>query len=141
MPGASPEVLGNPVPPRTTGTPSVRGGTGPQTPPGIAKLAAAMTEAELERGVRRIAADLGLMAYHTRDSRRSPEGYPDWTFCGPRGVMWRELKTEKGRITPAQQDWIAALVLAGQDAAVWRPCALLSGDVARELAALAGVGR
>jgi hypothetical protein len=106
----------------------------------MAKLAAAMSEGELERKVRGICRDLGLLAYHTHDSRRSPEGYPDWTFCGPRGVMWRELKRENGGVTAAQKTWLAALVAAGQDACIWRPSDLLSGRIARKLAALAGIG-
>lgn len=134
----SPERLeGNPVPPSSP-TPG-SGGTGPQLAPGMAKLAAAMSEGELDRSVRRIAADLGLLVYHTHDSRRSEPGFPD-LVCVGRRVMYRELKKENGRVTQAQKTWLAALVDAGQDACVWRPSDLLAGRIARKLAALAGLG-
>ena len=98
-----------------------------------------MTERQLEHGIRAILADLpSLRWYHTFDSRRSPGGFPDMTIVGQR-VIYRELKTAKGRLTAAQWRWFDALVLAGADADVWRPEALLSGRIARELAALAGL--
>lgn len=144
---------GNPAP----SPPYPGDGAGPETPaagsrleagpaagqklaPGMAKLAAAMSEGELDRAVRRIARDLGVLMYHTFDSRRSEPGFPDLVLVGKWGVMYRELKKENGRLTVAQKTWLAALQEAGQDAGTWRPSALISGDVARELAALAGVG-
>ena len=104
-----------------------------------------MSEAELEIHVRAIlkgAAAIGpgmLLGYHTHDSRASHPGYPDWTFAGPGGVLFRELKTARGKLTAAQQDWQRTLRRAGSDVDVWRPGDLLSGRVARELAALAGL--
>jgi hypothetical protein len=98
-----------------------------------------MSEAELELHVRRLARDLRLLAYHTHDSRRSARGFCDWVICGSR-VLFRELKTQRGRVTAEQKEWLDALVLAEQDADVWRPEDLLSGRIARELAAIAGIG-
>lgn len=113
---------------------------GPCVPPrGVMKLAAAMSEAELERQVRHIARDLGVLLYHTFDSRKSAPGFPDLVLVGKR-VAYRELKKENGRVTAGQETWLAALVAAGQDACVWRPSDLLAGRIARKLAALAGVG-
>ena len=101
--------------------------------------AAAMSEAELEGGIRTILADLpSLRWYHTRDSRRSPSGFPDLVIVGER-VIYRELKTAKGKVTAAQAEWLHALVMAEQDACVWRPADLLSGLIGRKLAALAGL--
>lgn len=99
-----------------------------------------MTEAQLDRQVRAILAGLpAVLGYHTRDSRGSHKGYPDWTFAGPAGVLFRELKTAAGRLSSAQLVWLGALTEAGADAAVWRPDDLMSGRVARELAALAAL--
>jgi hypothetical protein len=100
--------------------------------------AAAMSEAALETAVRAILRDLpGLLWYHTRDSRRSPHGFPDLVIAGPRSVLWRELKRQDGRLRPQQEWWLHALAEARQDAAVWRPSDLLSGNIGRELAACA----
>ena len=92
----------------------------------------------LDAHVRRLCDDLGLLRYHTHDSRRSPSGFPDLVIVGDR-VLYRELKTAKGKVTDAQAAWLHALVLAEQDACVWRPADLLSGLIGRQLAALTGL--
>jgi hypothetical protein len=109
----------------------------------MARLAAAMSEDELETALRRILGDLGLrLAYHPwkLHARRARTGFPDWTIAGIGGLMFRELKREREKPTTAQQEWLDALTAAGCDAGVWRPSDLLSGRVVRELAVLAGVG-
>jgi len=103
-------------------------------------LAAAMTEAELERQVRDLITGLGLLGYHTRDSRRSDKGFPDFVICGSR-VLYRELKREKGRVTDDQRQWIHALSAAGADAGIWWPSCLLSGRIAAELTAVSRLAR
>ena len=103
--------------------------------------AAVMSEKQLEDGIRRILSDLpAILAYHPWISVKSKSGWPDWTFCGPRGVIFRELKKQSGKPSKAQQEWLDALIAAGSDAGVWRPSELLNGTIAIELAALAGMG-
>lgn len=65
----------------------------------------------------------GWIVYHTHDSRRSEPGYPDLhlVHAGRRLSIFRELKTQKGKTTSAQDTWLAALAAAGHDVAVWRP--------------------
>ena len=107
----------------------------------LSSISSAMSEAQLENGVRRILKNLpDVLWYHTHDSRRSPSGYPDLVCVGPGGVLYRELKTMRGRVTKAQDEWLFALTFAGADAQVWRPVDLLSGHIARELAAISGLG-
>jgi hypothetical protein len=98
--------------------------------------AAAMSEAELLETVRLFGRQLALLVYHTHDSRRSEAGFPDCIIVGRRGVLWRELKKESGRVTGAQQTWINRLTTAGQDVGVWRPSDLVAGRVLMELRAL-----
>jgi len=109
-------------------------------PAGSSQIAARMSEDRgpdsLDAHVRRLCKDLGLLRYHTRDSRGSVRGYPDLTICGIGGVLFRELKTQRGTVKPEQQAWLDALTAAGQSAAVWRPASLLSGAIAAELAAI-----
>ena len=63
----------------------------------------------------------GWMCYHTYDSRRSEPGFPDLVLVRDKVVMFRELKTDKGRLTTAQKNWGDKLTEAGSDYAVWRP--------------------
>jgi hypothetical protein len=109
---------------------------------GTSPAAAAMSENELDEHIRRIIADLpGVLRYHTFDSRKSPSGFPDLVITGPGGVLFRELKTQRGQVTVAQETWLRALVLAGADACCWRPDDLLTGRIARRLAAVSGLGK
>ena len=101
--------------------------------------AAAMSEAELEEQIRDACKKLGVIRIHIYHARGTTPGVPDDILIGPCGVMWRELKTMTGKVSPAQRAMGEALKAAGQDFAVWRPVHLLSGRIARELAALAGL--
>ena len=49
-------------------------------------------------------------------------GFPDLVLCKPgRNVKFVELKTERGKLSPAQERWLNDLRLAGQEVYVWRP--------------------
>lgn len=65
----------------------------------------------------------GWLIYHTYDSRRSQPGFPDLVLVRDK-VLYRELKTEEGRLTPAQKMWGERLTAAGVDWCVWRPSML-----------------
>ncbi len=95
-----------------------------------------MTEAELLDAVRQACRWSGLLCYHTHDSRRSERGFPDVVVVGPHGVVFRELKAERGRVTPDQREWLDRLTDADADADVWRP----DDWPTRVLAELAGIG-
>lgn len=82
---------------------------------------ARVNEAQLQNKVLELAGKMGLLAYHTYDSRRSVAGFPDLVIVGHNGVLYRELKSAVGRISSDQKFWIAALSEAGQDVDVWRP--------------------
>lgn len=82
----------------------------------------AMSERQLDALIEDARKTLGIrLSYHTHDSRRSPAGFPDRVYCGPGGVLFRELKTDTGQLTPDQWEWLRSLQWAGLDAAVWRP--------------------
>lgn len=57
---------------------------------------------------------LGLRGYHTRDSRRSAEGFPDWTIAAPHLVVFVEQKAAGGRVTYEQAAWLWALSGSGR---------------------------
>lgn len=77
-------------------------------------------EAGFQDAVVTMATYLRWKVYHTFDSRRSTPGFPDLVLVRDR-VLYRECKTNVGRITQEQADWIEALTAAGADAGVWRP--------------------
>ena len=62
----------------------------------------------------------GWKCYHTHDSRRSEPGFPDLVLVRQK-ILYRELKTDKGRLTESQKAWGDALIEAGADYAIWRP--------------------
>lgn len=99
------------------------------------KFILAWSERELQDHIIGVARALGYLAYHTHDSRRSEPGYPDLHLVHPvRGVsLFRELKSTKGRISPDQKKWGAALTAAGFDFAYWRPADVVSGAVLHQL--------
>jgi len=80
-----------------------------------------------------IATLTGWNVFHAYDSRRCPgPGFPDLTMVHPqRGFLMAELKSEHGRVTAAQQQWLDALSAAGVEVAVWRPSDLDGAIVAR----------
>lgn len=90
----------------------------------------------LDAHVRKLMKDLGLDGYHTRNSVGSRRGFPDWEIWGTR-IVHRELKTERGTLSPYQRRVGSLITRAGGDWAVWRPSDLLNGVIARQLAAIA----
>ena len=82
-----------------------------------------MTEAELLERVLAEADRRGIYVLHIPDSRRvmGVAGFPDLLLAGPCGILFRELKSLHGPVSPAQRRWLAALRASGQDARVWRP--------------------
>ena len=97
----------------------------------------AMLEADLQRACIDLCKWLGLAYFHDNDSRRNRAGFPDLVVCGTQGHLFRELKSDTGRVRPEQMDWLSRLELAGADAAIWRPTDLTSGRIKTELQAIA----
>lgn len=64
---------------------------------------------------------LGWAYYHTRDSRRSPHGFPDLVLSRPPRLVFAELKRERGQPTAEQYDWLERLRTSGQEAYCWWP--------------------
>ena len=81
------------------------------------------TEKQFQAQVIQVAKLFGWHYYHPYDSRRSPPGFPDLVLVKDR-VLFRELKTDKGRVSPAQKTWGVKLTDAGADWSIWRPAQL-----------------
>lgn len=80
-----------------------------------------IAEAAFQRLVVDLAEWCGWLCWHDHDSRTNAAGLPDLLLLRGTRLLWRELKTASGRIRPAQADFGARLLAAGQDWAVWRP--------------------
>ncbi len=91
----------------------------------------AISEKEFLQQVIDLAHLTGWLCYHTHDSRRSCKGFPDLILVRGTQLLAAELKSEKGRLSPAQQQWLDALSAAGVEVAVWRPSDLDGAIVAR----------
>lgn len=95
------------------------------TTPGIIDIRA-LTEPSTEKAfqsqIERYAKLTGWLIYHTFDSRRSTSGFPDLTLCKTgRRTLFAELKSETGKLTDAQIEWLTALAATGETACLWRP--------------------
>jgi hypothetical protein len=93
------------------------------TSPGRALVLQHVTEAAWQAQVEAWAKRAGWLGYHVRDSRGSARGFPDCVFVRPQTseIVFAELKTERGRVSPSQQVWIEALRACNQRVFVFRP--------------------
>lgn len=85
-------------------------------------LRMAQSEESFQRAVMDLCAHMGLLVFHSGDSRRdSTAGFPDLVIVGKHGIVFAELKSEKGRVRPEQIAWLTALAQARATAVIWRP--------------------
>lgn len=82
-----------------------------------------VTEADLREQVRDLCKLFGWKIYFSWTSLHSPRGFPDLVLVNPeqKRVVYAELKSEKGKVTPQQQEWLDALKACGQEVYLWRP--------------------
>lgn len=82
--------------------------THPTTPRAL--LDSAISEKAFQAQVIQLAALHGWLCYHTFDSRRSAAGFPDLVLVRDGRVIFAELKTERGKVSAHQRQWIDALL-------------------------------
>ena len=91
-----------------------------------------MNEKELQQTVLEMFQWHGWLTYHTYDSRMSQPGFPDVVALKGHRCVWMELKSEKGKVTPHQKQWLDELVVSQQDVYLVRPADLDAvADIAR----------
>jgi hypothetical protein len=101
----------------------------------------AMTENELQTNVLALCRYFDLLAYHTHDSRRSAEGFPDLAILGT-SLLLAELKNATRKRTAAQDAWAEGLEEAASHEGarvmyrLWRPEHWWSGEIRRTLEGL-----
>ena len=64
-----------------------------------------MTEKDFQGRVVQFAKLLGWLCYHTYDSRRSEPGFPDLVLVKGKRILYRELKSESGKLSDYQKWW------------------------------------
>lgn len=105
-----------------------------------------MTEAQLQDAIVDLAHLYGWAVAHFRPARtehgwRTPAqydaaGFVDLVLVHPRrGVIFAEVKSDRGKVRPDQRAWLDRLEAAGAHADIWRPvdfpdriAPLLSGE-------------
>ena len=90
-----------------------------------AREAAAMTEREFAAQVVELALALDWTVFRTWRSDHSPAGEPDLRMCRPPRYIVAELKTQRGKLTPLQEQAFMLLSQCrGIETYVWRPSQL-----------------
>jgi hypothetical protein len=82
-----------------------------------------VSEADLQQAIVSAARKLGYLYYHTFDSRRSTEGFPDLVLVhdGKKRVVWIECKSETGVVSIYQTAWHDSLAKCDAEIYVVRP--------------------
>jgi hypothetical protein len=91
----------------------------------------AISEKEFQNKVVALAIMYGWRVTHFRASQvggkwmtaiQGHSGFPDLCMAhADKGLVFAELKTERGKLDPAQVNWLRTLDAAGAEAYVWRP--------------------
>ncbi len=84
-----------------------------------------MSEEAFETQVKDLAAWGGWLYYHTHRSQYSPAGFPDCVLARPPRLIFAELKSEKGKVSPDQQLWLDILARCPRiEVYLWSPSGL-----------------
>ena len=88
------------------------------------------TESEFQREVIRRAQSLGWYVYHALPGQGrnrhltlfiGKRGFPDLVLCRPPRLIFAELKSERGKPSDDQLEWLDALRQCGVEVYLWRP--------------------
>ena len=80
-----------------------------------------LTERDFSRQVIDLARFRGWLIYHSWTSIHSPAGFPDLVMTRKGRLIFAELKRDKGKLTPAQEEWLAALRETAAGVYEWKP--------------------
>jgi hypothetical protein len=81
-----------------------------------------VSERVFQQAVLRVAKEAGWAGYFTKDSRRSPSGFPDLILVRDNVQLCWELKSADGIVTLQQAHWLRLLgQVTRVEADIWRP--------------------
>lgn len=88
----------------------------------MSPIGAPLTERDFTTQIRELATLLHWRRYHTWLAKHSPAGFPDEVLVRPPRLIFAELKTDVGKVSPAQAEWLDDLAkLPNVEVYVWRP--------------------
>lgn len=80
------------------------------------------SERDFTRQIRELATLFHWRRYHTWLAKHSPAGFPDEVLVRPPRLILAELKTEQGKLSPSQIEWLDDLAaIPTVEVYVWRP--------------------
>jgi VRR-NUC domain len=86
-------------------------------------------EKQLQKTMEEMLTFLGWLWFHAPDNRpingriqNIKAGFPDLIAVRGTRMVYIELKTMTGKVSPDQERWHTALRRAGAEVYVWRPC-------------------
>lgn len=83
-----------------------------------------MTEKQFQDRIIALCQWLHLRVYHVSRSDRAivtDKGFPDLVIAGPMGTIFAELKTDKGKPSADQVEWLSLLSRSNDHVYLWRP--------------------
>jgi len=80
-----------------------------------------LTEKDLQSAVLEVMKWQGWLTYHTFDSRKSEPGFPDVVAVKGSRLMFIEFKSERGKISTFQVEWLDRLIKTCGEVYVVRP--------------------
>ena len=85
-------------------------------------MAKGISEKQFESQVKDLARTFNWFYYHTWRSIHSPAGFPDVVMIRDKRIVVAELKSEKGKVSPEQEEWLAVFRATGlTEVYLWRP--------------------
>jgi len=81
-----------------------------------------ISEKLFQSQIRKAAIINGWRYYHTWNSMHSAQGFPDVCMVRDKRLIFAELKSAKGKVTPEQEQWLESLlVVPGVEVYMLRP--------------------
>ena len=80
-----------------------------------------ISEKDFRRQVTQLAQLQGWKVHYNWTELHSAKGWPDLTLCRLSRLVFAELKSDKGKTTAEQEEWLDALRQTNVEVYLWRP--------------------
>ena len=80
------------------------------------------SEKQLSQAIVDLGRLLGFRVHRNWSEMHSPKGWPDLVLCKPPRLIFAEIKSQDGKVTEEQQEWLDLLAqVPGIEVHLWRP--------------------